>query len=318
LPRVDGWDPFPNQTQPPSIHRWIYRGRININHCEFLYQLRNQIMSFRRINFFKGLFMAAEDWKAEQKYHIEKRRLHTRSFFTPGIVSREDDEFDESSKASVTPAGRIVIQPGYALDGHGRDLYLDKPEELDPPQGASEKDFFIFIAYNEEKIERRDNHLNPELKDHAFTLERPDVGWDDKQPDNVEKLELGRVRWQPGKIIRTIDTTHVRRAAPRHTASMAEQIMSGDITITPKTTDAENENRNQIDTRDLETGPSGNVYLANVYPTEPMDDGTSVRWRIESSTDKERVVRYSLFLEGINIRHPVKVHVEVYRLKLGA
>jgi hypothetical protein len=271
-------------------------------------------MIFQRINFFKGLFMAAEDWTTEQRYHIEKRRLHTRSFFTPGVVSREGDG---SLVASVTLAGKIVIQPGYAIDGTGRDLYLDKPEELEPPAEASrlqtEKDFFVFISYHEEKIEKRENHLNREYKDYAFALERPLIGWDEKPPDNVERIELGRVRWQPGRSIRTIDTAHVKHSGPRQTASMADLILDED-TVVPE---SEGEQTIQIAAFKEDVRSSGLVYLANVRPIEPTEDSASVRWRIESSTDQSRQVRYFLFLQGVRNRNAVKVHVEVFRLKLA-
>ena len=42
---------------------------------------------FKRINYFKGFFVQAEDLQQAETYHIEKLRLHNRCLHTPGVVA---------------------------------------------------------------------------------------------------------------------------------------------------------------------------------------------------------------------------------------
>ena len=64
---------------------------------------------FRRNRFFAGRLLTAEDYEAEQAYHIGKRRLLNRCMYGCRIVSGL--EINLSSE-------EIVIQEGLALE-HG-------------------------------------------------------------------------------------------------------------------------------------------------------------------------------------------------------
>ena len=52
----------------------------------------NERTAFKRMHFFDGFFTTAEDWQADQRYHLDKRRLHNRYLHTPGILPGEGEE----------------------------------------------------------------------------------------------------------------------------------------------------------------------------------------------------------------------------------
>src|SRR5262249_33715679 len=124
-----------------------------------------------RMNFFKGLFTTAEDWQKEQEYHIEKRKLHSRNFHTPGVVKGEGADF------KVTAGGnqKLLVQPGYAVDGHGRDLYLNELTEVSVAADLNRQGQkgYIWIAYAEEQCEHRPSHLDPDKSGFARCREKP-------------------------------------------------------------------------------------------------------------------------------------------------
>lgn len=73
-----------------------------------------------RLNYYQLQFLGADDFKAEQLYHRDMRRRHNLGPHTWGIVTgleleevlREDGAYD------------VYIQPGYAIDGFGREIIV--------------------------------------------------------------------------------------------------------------------------------------------------------------------------------------------------
>ena len=82
----------------------------------------SKVKGFKRINFFKGFLTTEHDWNDAERYHIEKRRLHNKMMHAPGVVFG----FSGDLKVTARPRGdlSVEIQPGYAVDGQGRDLML--------------------------------------------------------------------------------------------------------------------------------------------------------------------------------------------------
>jgi hypothetical protein len=61
-----------------------------------------------RVRFFDGQLLTAADFEAEQKYHLEKRRLHNRMLHGFGVVDGL-----RVSVAGGTDA-TVVVSPGFA------------------------------------------------------------------------------------------------------------------------------------------------------------------------------------------------------------
>jgi hypothetical protein len=96
----------------------------------------------KRVRFFAGQFLTAHDFEAEQAYQIEMRRLHNRSLHGVGIV--------EGLGVSKTDSqsGGIVVSPGFALDGFGNEIVLDRPVRVEV--GAFGKEIcFVTLQYTE-------------------------------------------------------------------------------------------------------------------------------------------------------------------------
>lgn len=80
---------------------------------------------FERLHYFAGKLLTADDLELEQRYHIEKRWLLNRMFQGAGVVSGLD----------VVPSGqgKVTVEPGFALDSHGREILVCEPQQLTMP-----------------------------------------------------------------------------------------------------------------------------------------------------------------------------------------
>jgi hypothetical protein len=271
-------------------------------------------LKFKRLNFFKGLFTKAEDWLEEQSYHIEKRKLHNRCFHAAGVVMGEG-----SNLKIRVDEGRLTVEPGYAVDGLGRDLYLSEPLALPPPVWT-EATLYIYIAYDQKTIESRPNYTNPEYSGDAFVVEHPSIDWTDQAPDNKEKIELARINGRVGKPIvdRDIDTSRVKYAGA---SRLAVKVQSGDANLNPNAGQglqfSEDDEKILIESFTDQNRARGAFYVANVFPDLAQDAGDArIFWRIESSIVEQRKIAYYLLLKNFG-QKAVKVHYSVIRLNLG-
>ena len=80
---------------------------------------------FKRLNFFRGFLTTEKDWNDGEAYHILHRRLHNQTLHAPGVVRH----FKEGLLVTQRDRGdlSVVVAPGYAVDGQGRELYLTQP-----------------------------------------------------------------------------------------------------------------------------------------------------------------------------------------------
>jgi hypothetical protein len=98
----------------------------------------------RRLQYSNGQLLAVEDFRAEQEYHLERRRRHNRLAHTWGIL--EGLEIEEAQGGMG-----LVIKPGTAIDGKGREIVLLGPDSepvklKDSLRGTT---FFLAFAYDE-------------------------------------------------------------------------------------------------------------------------------------------------------------------------
>lgn len=153
---------------------------------------------FRRMNYFKGFFTTADDWKVEQGYHREKLRLHNRGLHTPGVIK------GVASELRVRAAGGLNLEllPGSAIDGDGNELYLAQPRLLAvaAPTGAG-RVVYVAIRYFEAEDERVVNTAVPEYSGFKRIREAPEVFVSESRPDNLYSIELARIDLQPGATV---------------------------------------------------------------------------------------------------------------------
>jgi hypothetical protein len=86
-----------------------------------------------RPHFFAGQLLDAATLQAEQDYHREKHRRHNRMLHGSGIVSGLGVHIEPTSEG-----GRIIVDPGYAIDRYGEEIAVCAGAVLAPPSIANE------------------------------------------------------------------------------------------------------------------------------------------------------------------------------------
>jgi hypothetical protein len=99
----------------------------------------------RRPRFFSGRLLTAADLSDEQNYHIATHRRHLRALHGSGIVDglRVTDDGDR---------GTLAIEPGLAIDAHGREIALAERATIAiPPDSAAPA--WIVLEYAERLVD---------------------------------------------------------------------------------------------------------------------------------------------------------------------
>jgi hypothetical protein len=272
-----------------------------------------------RINFFKGFFTTADDWQKAQEYHIEKSKFHNRYLHIPGVVS-------EGNSLKVTAASQgtaVIVTPGYAIDGEGRDLYLPElppipfiPSKYHPPSTV-----YVTIKYDEEPVSKRTDPSNPDYTGYAFIKERPFVDITTVEPDNYHTIELARIelsadvtrlkdaRDANNPVANEIDLRYVKKAGCKvehETVTLADLGRK----IHDSKTYIRGEDSNSITLETIQESDAHRFYLVSVYPDKEAD----IRWCIESSRSSAKSVQHKLILENLS-KKAVNVFYRVYRLQ---
>lgn len=124
-------------------------------HCDY--------NNFKRARYFHGMLMTDRDFREEQIYHNEKRKLLNRMLHGWGVVCGFEIQWDVGKSL-------VTIKTGMALDCHGNEILVCDPVDIDlaslpcptkiPPRGTveycqhmdAEKEpavYYIGIRYNE-------------------------------------------------------------------------------------------------------------------------------------------------------------------------
>jgi hypothetical protein len=140
----------------------------------------------KRPLFFTSQFLVEGDFKAEQDYHADLRRLHNISLHSWGIVKGLD-----VGKTAIPR--QVAISAGMAIDSAGREIALSQdraPQNIDLTAGTT---VFITISYNEEFL-KEDLYTGAGLRD-KFTRAtlRPKIEAVTSAPDDGSVIKLARV-----------------------------------------------------------------------------------------------------------------------------
>lgn len=104
------------------------------------------VTSFVRNNFFSGRLLTGEDFQRESEYHRGKRGLLNRLFVGSGVVAGLD-------VVSGSGKSEVVVGPGLALDGWGREIVVVKPVCVAIPKpflkNARNKWVHLVVSYAE-------------------------------------------------------------------------------------------------------------------------------------------------------------------------
>jgi hypothetical protein len=92
------------------------------------------------MNYYDHQFLGAADFKAEQDYHVNMRRMHNKLLHTWGVLDGLE----------VTATGTTVnVAAGRAIDSDGCEIILSDRTPLDLSQQTAGTPIFITIAYKE-------------------------------------------------------------------------------------------------------------------------------------------------------------------------
>lgn len=96
----------------------------------------------KRVNYFAGQILGAQDFRDEQAYVIEKRRQLNRALLGRGIVAGLSVSVPAGSSAAI-----VIVEPGLAIDDRGREIELRVAVSLDIPSAGSHH--YIIVEYTE-------------------------------------------------------------------------------------------------------------------------------------------------------------------------
>ena len=99
----------------------------------------------KRVNYFDGQFLKADDFVAEQEYNIDRQRAHQQLLHTSGIAGG----------LGVTANGgsyEALVDAGVAVDSEGRQIVLSSERVVDL-RSYSNQTVLLLISYDEEQAD---------------------------------------------------------------------------------------------------------------------------------------------------------------------
>lgn len=123
-------------------------------------------MSIKRLNYFTHQFLREQDFKDEQAYHLEMRRLHNRLLHGWGVVTGL--EVQKKGEREIT------VSPGMAIDKDGRELVLAEPVTRDFSSLERSTHTHVTIAYAE-KWDPADHQAAGGVEGYTRLTESPEI-----------------------------------------------------------------------------------------------------------------------------------------------
>lgn len=145
---------------------------------------------FKRMRYFDGLFLKAEEFNLEQNYHLRMRRLHNRHFHTWGIVTGLEVVSDGGCK--------VIVEEGMALnkvmvngEEVGQEIILQNDEKVDlsayKPLEETPAGVYIYVSYSAIKADVETEKGGPE---EIHWLEKAEIGHGAVMPENESEFIL--------------------------------------------------------------------------------------------------------------------------------
>jgi hypothetical protein len=101
----------------------------------------------KRVNYFHGQMLSADDFRAEQTYVIARRRLLNRAVLGYGIAAGLS-----VSVSAGSPAPGVAVEPGLAIDRLGREIDLGSPATVDVPSSTCPH-YYVVVEYIERETD---------------------------------------------------------------------------------------------------------------------------------------------------------------------
>ncbi len=135
------------RTAWPLPHRdyrvWLRgNGTMGIEACVVVHEAWS---GMKRPQFFAGRLLSADDLRDEQNYHLDTHRRHLQTLHGSGIACGLQ-VMDDTEK------GTITIEPGLAVDAHGREINLAEKAKVAIPQESATPSWIV-VEYEERLVD---------------------------------------------------------------------------------------------------------------------------------------------------------------------
>ena len=151
----------------------------------------------KRMRYFDGLLLDAEDYKLDQEYQMRLQQLHNRYLHTWGIVAGLEVEPSVQYLKVVVKEG-IAINQILGKNGESISQYIYIPDNhpdsvIDMSNCSAGDDYFIYLSYEEQLADKDDLEKGKGKEIHIY--ERGRIKVDKKKPaDEKTDIILARVR----------------------------------------------------------------------------------------------------------------------------
>lgn len=95
----------------------------------------------QRPNYYRGQLLLEDDFLAEQNYHVTARRRHNKNLHGWGVVY--------GLTVSRESATSITVNPGFAVDESGNEIFLEEPKHVDVAKFRPNELLKVSLAYEE-------------------------------------------------------------------------------------------------------------------------------------------------------------------------
>ena len=163
----------------------------------------------KRVSYFTGQMLSADDFTAEQDYHLNQHRRHNRLCHGVGVVQGL-----KVSVAKDSSGGAVVVEPGFAIDPVGNEIQLCDPVRL--PLGACRVPIYVLLRFKEISTNpvpaptgstggEEDGVVYSRIEEGYEVLLSPDVQGQDCAPAVLPLARLVRIgkAWQVDKKYKT-------------------------------------------------------------------------------------------------------------------
>jgi len=158
----------------------------------------------KRVNYFNGEFLRADDFNDEQGYHVRNQRDHARLLHTPGVA-----EGLEIPDPTIPGTTAVTVNAGVAFDALGQRIVLADNYPLELKDAPAGQDVYVTIAYSESQTDSKDDTgvTGNTRWTEAALIETAGTA----PSDSGQKLVLARIS-RTGNAISSIDRS-ARRVA---------------------------------------------------------------------------------------------------------
>lgn len=162
-------------------------------------------MGIKRINYFKGEFLTAEDFIDEQQYHIEMLREHNKNLHAWGIAEGLDVPNNTGGKT-------VKIESGMAIDSQGCQIILIDSVDKPIPDTTAKELYLTISYYDKELTDPRDDNTGAGFQNTRIE-EKPLIEFFENSNFDISlKLILAKLTLDDQKKISKVDKSGRQRA----------------------------------------------------------------------------------------------------------